>query len=180
MMKSKNKKSAGFKKKPDYLPKHVSYTHKPADMTDKDWQTALRRQLGEKEYFDIENTGTERVYSDYRVFSPNSKNTYKVALRSQDNTLNFCSCPDFKTNLLGTCKHIEAVRYLISKKRVIRNLLHIIPEIPYSSLYVSYYEDRAIKSLTPHFITPSKAKMIKKRSKHLFAAFFCYTFKQPN
>jgi hypothetical protein len=35
-------------------------------------------------------------------------------------------------------------------------------------------------TLTPHFITPSKAKMIKKRSKHLFAAFFCYTFKQPN
>src|ERR1700722_14054716 len=143
--KTKNKKSAKGKKKPNYLPKHVSHTHKPEDMTDKEWQSALRRQVAEREYFEIENIGTERVYSDYHVFSPDSKNTYKVALRSKDNTLNFCSCPDFKTNLLGTCKHIEAVRIMLSKKRGIKSLINIIPEIPYSSLYVSYYDNRAVK-----------------------------------
>ena len=133
------------KKKPDYSPKNVSHNRKPADMTDREWQIALRKQIAEKEQFDIVNLGDEVVYSDFSVFSPHSKNTYKVAMRSKDNSLNFCSCPDFKTNLLGTCKHIEAVRLKLSKRRGIKKLLDIIPEITYSSLYVSYYEDRAIK-----------------------------------
>ena len=145
MNKTKNKKTAKAKKKPNYMPKHVSATHKPEGMKDREWQSTLRRQVAEREYFDIENIGTERVYSDYSVFSPNSKNRYKVAMRSKDNTLNFCSCPDFKTNLLGTCKHIEAVRIMLSKKRGIKSLINVIPEIPYTSLYVSYYDNRAVK-----------------------------------
>jgi SNF2 family DNA or RNA helicase len=143
--KPKTGKTTKKKKKPEYLPKHVSHTNKPENMPDKEWQAALRRQLAEKEVFDIKNIGSEPVYSDYSVFSPQSQNTYKTALRSKDNTLNFCSCPDFKTNLLGTCKHIEAVRLYLSKKRGIKKLLGIIPEIPYSSLYVSYTDNRQVK-----------------------------------
>ena len=145
----KDKKGAKKKKvkKPDYLaqPKHVSHTNKPENMTDKEWQTILRTQIAEKEYFEIENTGPEKVYSDYSVVNPTTKNIYKVALRSKDNTLNFCSCPDFKTNHLGTCKHIEAVRLMLSKKRGIKSLINIIPDLSYSSLYVSYNDNRAVK-----------------------------------
>ncbi len=141
---SANKKSSN-KKKRETLPKHISLNRKPADMTDQQWQVALRTQAAEKEHFDIENVGSEIVYSDYSVFSPNSKKTYKVALRSRDNNLNFCSCPDFKTNLLGTCKHIEAVRSSLAKKRGIKKVMAVVPGISYSSLYVSYYENRNIK-----------------------------------
>jgi ERCC4-related helicase/predicted nucleic acid-binding Zn finger protein len=126
-------------------PKSIPHTHKPADMSDREWQTALRRQIAQREDFAIENTGEQRVYSDYRVYSPASKNTYRVALRSRDNTLNFCSCPDFRTNLLGTCKHIEAVRLMLEKQRGIKRLLAEVPEIPYSSLYVSYDGPRRVK-----------------------------------
>jgi len=138
---SRSKKGTGNPPKP----KQVSNTNKPEGMTDKEWQTILRRQIAEKEQFVIENIGAERIYSDYQVFNPHSKNTYKVALRSKENTLNFCNCPDFKTNLLGTCKHIEAVRIKLSKQRGIKTLLNIIPQNSYSSLYVSYIEDRVIK-----------------------------------
>ncbi len=123
----------------------VTPAHKPSTMNNAEWQTALRRQLAEKEIFEIKKLGDEPVYSDYNVYSPNSKNTYKIALRSKDNSLNFCSCPDFKTNLLGTCKHIEAVRLLINKKRGIKKLVDNIPVLAYSSLYVSYPDERKIR-----------------------------------
>ncbi len=143
----KGNKAAKKKKKPDYLPtpKHVSHTLKPESMTDNEWQTLLRCQVAEKENFEIANIGTEKVYSDFSVRNPITKNTYKVALRSKDNTLNFCSCPDFKINHLGTCKHIEAVRLMLSKKRGLKKLIENIPNQPYSSLYVSYYDNRAVK-----------------------------------
>src|SRR5207249_2865316 len=79
------------------------------------------------------------------VVSPQSKNTYKVALRSKDNSLNFCSCPDFKTNQLGTCKHIEAVRLYLGKKRGSKKLLNEVPLLPYSSIFVSYLDERKVK-----------------------------------
>jgi len=142
--KTSNKKKANVKKNVP-KPLQVPHTHKPEGMTFKQWQTQLRKQVAEKEKFTIENISDEPVYSDYRVSNPDSKNTYKVALRSYDNTLNFCSCPDFKTNLLGTCKHIEAVRLMLSKKRGIKKLLGELPALPYSSLYVSYTDERKIK-----------------------------------
>ncbi len=38
-----------------------------------------------------------------------------VELRSLDEKINFCDCPDFATNMLGTCKHVEAVRHKARK-----------------------------------------------------------------
>src|SRR5258705_13678698 len=109
------KKPAGKKKEKANIRIPVSYVRRPGNMTDKEWQTVLRQQIAENENFTIKNLNGEPVYSDYYVYSPKSKNTYKVALRSKDNSLNFCSCPDFKTNQLGTCKHIEAIRLHLSK-----------------------------------------------------------------
>lgn len=42
---------------------------------------------------------------------------YRVQIRSLTEKLNRCSCPDFATNQLGTCKHIEAVLHKLSKRR---------------------------------------------------------------
>lgn len=123
----------------------VPHTRKPDNMSDKEWQAALRRQMAENENFTIKNLDHQPVYSDYSVYSPASKNIYKVALRSRDNSLNFCSCPDFKTNQLGTCKHIESVRIHLNRKRGIRQLFDKVPINSYSSLYVSYLGERKLK-----------------------------------
>lgn len=133
------------KKKKANIKIQVPYNRKPENMTDKEWQTALRQQIAEKENFLITNEGNEPVYSDYSVVSPHSKNTYKVALRSKDNSYNYCSCPDYKTNQLGTCKHIEAVRLYVGKKRGIKKLMDEVPVLPYSSIYVSYAGERKVK-----------------------------------
>ena len=136
--KTNNKKKTNIKLQ-------VPYTWKPENMTDNEWQTALRKQIAAKQTFVITNVGSEPVYSDYSIVSPHSKNTYKVALRSKDNSHNYCSCPDFKINQLSTCKHIEAVRIYLGKKRGIKKLMDIIPILPYSSVYVSYARERKVK-----------------------------------
>ncbi|MEZ5452835.1 MAG: DEAD/DEAH box helicase [Thiothrix sp.] len=43
--------------------------------------------------------------------------TYRVNIRSLEQRSNYCTCPDFATNQLGTCKHIEGVLHKISKRR---------------------------------------------------------------
>jgi len=42
---------------------------------------------------------------------------YRVQIRSRTERLNRCSCDDFATNQLGTCKHIEAVLYKLQRRR---------------------------------------------------------------
>src|SRR6266567_1482406 len=47
-------------------------------------------------------------YGDYTVKSASGR-TYRVAIRGLGLFENYCSCPDFAVNTLGTCKHIEAL-----------------------------------------------------------------------
>jgi superfamily II DNA or RNA helicase len=49
-----------------------------------------------------------QAYGDYQVKSTSGK-TYRVAMRGPSLFENYCSCPDFAVNTLGTCKHIEAL-----------------------------------------------------------------------
>ena len=72
-------------------------------------QIDLRRQRARAGKFHIENLGKNRVFSDYQVTNPESGGKYTVAVRGFDVGDNACTCPDFKANTLGTCKHIEAV-----------------------------------------------------------------------
>lgn len=45
-------------------------------------------------------------WTDYTVTNAISGKTYRVALRGEGQGESYCACPDFKTNTLGTCKHI--------------------------------------------------------------------------
>ena len=51
---------------------------------------------------------TGAPYGDYSVKSASGK-TYRLAMRGPGLFENYCSCPDFRVNTLGTCKHIEAL-----------------------------------------------------------------------
>ena len=72
-------------------------------------QIDLRRQRAKAVKFAIENVGKNRVYSEFRVTNPESQGQYEVHVRGFDVGDSTCTCPDFKSNTLGTCKHIEAV-----------------------------------------------------------------------
>ncbi len=96
----------------------VSRTHKPESMELHEWQRALRRQFGRERAADLEitNLGKQKVFSEFAVLSPDSGRTYRVAIRGIEPGANYCSCPDFAINTLGTCKHIEGVLFRIEKR----------------------------------------------------------------
>ncbi len=72
-------------------------------------QIDIRRQRAKEGKFLIQNLGRNRVFSDYQITNPATDGQYKVSIRGFEVGDNTCTCPDFKSNTLGTCKHIEAV-----------------------------------------------------------------------
>ena len=95
----------------------LTRNRRPPELPVADWQTALRQQFGREQLFGLENLGSEPVFSEFRVHNPASKSSYRVTIRGQALGLNRCTCPDFATNDLGTCKHIEFTLGRLSAKR---------------------------------------------------------------
>src|SRR5438045_4958719 len=102
--------------KPNKEPK-LSRTHAPANLSPVDWQRGLRRQFGREQAFGLENLGSEPFFSEFRVSNPASKSSYRVAIRGPGPGGNFCSCPDYATGELGTCKHLEFTLAQLENKR---------------------------------------------------------------
>ena len=94
-------------KRPSAAEPRLSRLRRPAALSVADWQTALRRQFGREQRFEIENLGSEPVFSDFRVHNPATGGRYRVSIRGGEPGRNRCTCLDFATNDLGTCKHIE-------------------------------------------------------------------------
>jgi superfamily II DNA or RNA helicase len=114
-MKSK-RRNPNCAMKPRKEPK-LSRTNAPADLSPVDWQRGLRRQFGREQVFGLENLGSEPFFSEFRVSNPISKSRYRVAIRGLGPGGNFCSCPDYATSELGTCKHLEFTLARLEKRR---------------------------------------------------------------
>jgi superfamily II DNA or RNA helicase/predicted nucleic acid-binding Zn finger protein len=71
-------------------------------------QIAERRDRGKSAVAQVLVRPASGTFGDYKVQSSSGK-TYRVAMRGPGLFDNYCSCPDFAVNTLGTCKHIEAV-----------------------------------------------------------------------
>jgi superfamily II DNA or RNA helicase len=79
-----------------------------ADPSDRDLELLRRERRGADDLFTIRPLRGTRVFGAYEVASPSGA-PWRVELRSLDSRENGCTCPDFASNLLGTCKHVEAV-----------------------------------------------------------------------
>jgi len=126
-------------------PAKVPYHRRPGELTIDQWQAALRKQFAETLSFKVQKLGAADVFCDYRVHNLDSKGTYKVALRGAEPGWNFCSCMDFKTNQLGTCKHIEYILFTINKNPKRKKILKAGYHPHYTSVYLSYGSERTVK-----------------------------------
>ena len=130
----RKKNIAGAKKA-----RKLSATYRPQELTLEQWQKGLRQQAAAISTFGIKpskyNKGT------YAVSSPSSGNEYKVVYRGEDSEWNYCSCMDFRTNQLATCKHLEAVAQWVKSGR--NRMDKGLPS--YSSVYLSYRGERQLR-----------------------------------
>ena len=108
----------------------------PAGVSALDWQRGLRRQFGREQVFGLENLGGEPIFSEFRVSNPVSKSSYRVVIRGLGPGGNYCSCPDYGTSELGTCKHIEFTLARLQKRRGARKILARGHEPAFSELYL--------------------------------------------
>ncbi|MFQ5485210.1 MAG: DEAD/DEAH box helicase [Desulfobacterales bacterium] len=128
----------------DKKPHQISRTHKPAHLTLEKWQVALRREFGQVQKFRLKNIGQHPVFSEFIVTNPTTERSYRVAVRGERLGDNFCSCPDFSVNTLGTCKHIEFTLAHLRKKRGGRKVLSEGFASPFSEVFLRYGTQRQV------------------------------------
>lgn len=139
--KGTTKRKAGSESQALRIPK-ISWVVKPQGMTLKEWQQALRKQIAKEEPMAVAAVDEKNLPGEYEVRNPQSKQTYKVVYRGEGSMWNYCSCLDFKTSRLGTCKHIESVKLWIDENW--RRKVHKEPPV-YTSVYLSYTEGRQVR-----------------------------------
>ena len=128
------------KKKKPKLPR----SRKPDGMDLEQWQVGLRRQFGREQEFRVKNIGSEPIFSEYLVSNSQTKSQYRIAIRGTKAGQNYCSCPDYAVNTLGTCKHIEYVLFKLARKRGGKKALAAGYSHPNSEVYLRYGIQREV------------------------------------
>jgi superfamily II DNA or RNA helicase len=107
-----------------------------------------RRKRGMEEITKIVNRGQHPVYSAFDVTSTSGK-SYTVHIRSLTELLNSCTCPDYATNTIGTCKHIEGVLGNLQKQFEKKWNDFIAQAPPITQLYVHHAERTTVRVTLP-------------------------------
>ncbi|HVL56438.1 MAG TPA: DEAD/DEAH box helicase [Burkholderiaceae bacterium] len=121
----------------------VSRTRPSAELSIEEWQIRLRKQFGRDQNFKLENLGTDPVFSEFAVTNPATGGRYRVAVRGPGLGENYCSCPDFATNELGTCKHVEFTLARLARRRGKELTRSYLP--PYSEIHLHYGSARNVR-----------------------------------
>jgi len=126
----------------------------------------VRLALAERE----ERAGTERMtvraedparpWTDYAVTNKASGKTYRVALRGSERGEAYCSCPDFRKNGLGTCKHVLHVLHKVRRRFPAAQLGR-----PYRrrhlAVHVRYGEEAELRLLRPESLEPELERIVQ-------------------
>lgn len=125
----------------------------------------VRRALAERadraraEKMRVDSADPTRPWTDYTVTSKLSGKAYRVALRGEEPGVSYCSCPDFRTNTLGTCKHVLHVLRKVKRSFSAQKLRR-----PYRrdrlALHLRYDGDVTLRLAVPEKIDEQAAKIV--------------------
>ncbi len=127
---------------------------------------ALRRQaISEREErsrterMSLRSLNTDRPWADYTVASKETGKSYRLAIRGEKPGESYCSCPDFKINTLGTCKHI-----LYALRHIHRRFPPAVRRKSYRregvSLHLYYGHEVELRIALPDRLTPEVAEVV--------------------
>src|SRR5210317_1102544 len=77
---------------------------------------ADRTEWAQKEKMRLKSMNPRELWTDYIITSYASGKSYRIALRGWQPGTSYCSCPDFRKNTIGTCKHIIYAQDKVGKK----------------------------------------------------------------
>ena len=124
------------KKESNKVIKRLSYVVKPKELSLEEWQILLRQQIAKDETFRVKNIGADPIFSTFELTNPETERTYRVVIWGEKFGVNYCSCPDYSVNTLGTCKHIEYILHKLRRKKGAKKILKegYIPEYSFVTL----------------------------------------------
>ena len=126
---------------------------------------AERQERAKAEEMKVESVDPSTPWTDYKLTSAMSGKTYRVALRGSELGESYCSCPDFRTNTLGTCKHI-----LHALAKVRRRLGAERMKLPYRrdsiSVALHYGEELELRVLLPKKLDEETSTIIERLRDH--------------
>jgi len=119
-----------------------------------------RHERSKTERMTVRSSNPQKLWTDYIVTNLQSGKSYRVALRGWKRGESYCSCPDFKKNTLGTCKHIMNVQRDVKLKfsAAIKKLPYIQEEF---AVHILYGNDLQLRLLCPVKIPAEINKIIK-------------------
>src|SRR5438105_1502024 len=121
---------------------------------------AERPERARTEKMAVRPADPERPWTDYTVTNRTSGKSYRVALRGLEAGVSYCSCPDFRTNTLGTCKHILHVLKKV-KRRVSPRDLNQPYRRKHLAVVLRYADDVTLRVLPPERMDDEVAKVVK-------------------
>ncbi len=65
-----------------------------------------RKDRAKEEKFKLKAANPNKAWGEYVLTSKASGKTYQLSVRGFEPGSSYCSCPDFRKNTLGTCKHL--------------------------------------------------------------------------
>jgi len=119
-----------------------------------------RMRRAQTEKMRLKSLNPQTLWTDYIVTSHVSGKSYRIALRGWEPGESYCSCPDFRKNTLGTCKHVIYALDKVRKK--FRKADRETPaEIKDICVYLRYDRQLRLGILIPDNLTPEVSKLLK-------------------
>ena len=109
---------------------------------------ADRVERARSEKMELRSIDSNRLWTDYTITNSSSGKTYRVALRGWERGDSYCSCPDFRKNTLGTCKHVLHALEKVKKRfnKTVRNTPYEVKNI---CVHIQYGEKLELRVLVP-------------------------------
>jgi superfamily II DNA or RNA helicase len=120
---------------------------------------ADRTLRAQTEKMRLQSLDPRTLWTDYILTSQVSGKSYRIALRGWELGESYCSCPDFRKNTLGTCKHIIYALDRVRKKfnKTVRETPSKINDI---GVYLRYGSQLQLRMLIPDRLAPEISKLL--------------------
>ena len=119
-----------------------------------------RKERSKTEQMTVKSINPQILWTDYIITNALSGKSYRVAMRGWERGDSYCSCPDFRKNTLGTCKHIINVQ-----RKMRHKFSAAAKKLPYRqkgfAVHILYGDNLQLRLLSPTKIPAEIAWIIK-------------------